>query len=353
MANSLSAKGNQEKAIPLLLSGVRTVLGYTIPQKALMLFFDSLAIQLNVGRPIPESLTAASFNSGDKELQQICSIVAPQLSRGASLCSSLRPYTSRFPEIVLCVLEVGEMSGGIGESAQRLSDTFRQSVNAERDIKTNAYSHPKALLGLCLIQAIVLFTTTDKNQPLIYSAIDIALKIVAFAFEIVFAFFAGRVILKGLYRWHALRLIVDTIKLALPGLGIVSRNLSAARWARSFATLWRAGVNISTGLEVSSRSALNAHYERELLFAAKQTRLGQPLSVCLARTQLLPPHLLQIIRVCDETGKLDDQLLRTAYEMERDALDRSIREMNRIVTYTYILFVAIAFIIVLSTLTSA
>jgi type IV pilus assembly protein PilC len=167
---------------------------------------------------------------------------------------------------------------------------------------------------------------------------------------IIIAAFIVRAILHQLYRWKQLRLIVDTLKLAWPGLGIITRNLAAARWARSFAVLWSAGVNISTALEASSKTALNAHYERELRAAAVQTRMGRPLSDCLARTKLLPPFLLGIIRSCEITGKMDDQLVRLAIEMEREALDRSIREMNRIVMTSVLFLMLLAAIVMLGQL---
>jgi type II secretory pathway component PulF len=330
---------------------VRTWLGYTIPKKRLYLFFDSLAVQLNFGRPISESLIAAAFNSGDIEIQEIAARISPQLRQGHSLQDCLKPYSRRLPEIVICVLEVGEMSGGLPGAAERLSETFKLTLNAERDLAYNAYSPRLILLALCLLLTIGLLvgslTSSGPDAPILTLIVRIACQVAAFAAGMIAGFFVLRALMRELYRWGSLRLIVDTIKLALPGFGMISRNLSAARWARSFAVLWSAGVNISTALEVSSGSSLNAHYERELRQAAVQTRLGRSLSDCLKRTQLLPPYLLGVISVCETAGRMDDQLIRIAADMERDALHKAIIQLNRMVALVQLIIIIAAVLLMM------
>lgn len=162
------------------------------------------------------------------------------------------------------------------------------------------------------------------------------------AIQWILIYLAARVILQCLYRWRALRLVVDTMKLAFPRFGLVHRNLAAARWARSFAALWGAGVNISTAIEVASRTTLNARYERDLQAAALQTRLGRPLSESLSTAKLLPAHLISIIMTCEMVGSLDSQLLKLATQMESEALARAIEEMNKLVIAAQIIFLVVA-----------
>ena len=110
------------------------------------------------------------------------------------------------------------------------------------------------------------------------------------------------------------------------------RNLAAARWGRSFATLYNAGVPISTALEVSASSALNARYERALRLAAQRTRAGRSLAESLATTQLLPGQLLQIIATGEMTGDLGICLERFAAELESEAFTKATQEFVFIVS---------------------
>ena len=136
----------------------------------------------------------------------------------------------------------------------------------------------------------------------------------------------ARLALRGLYRLQALRYAVDTIKLALPHMGTVVRNLAGARWSRSFATLYNSGVPISTALEVSARSALNAPYERAVIAAAVQTRGGRGLAESLAATQMLPGGLLQMVATGEMTGNLGSILEQFAAELESEAFTRATQE---------------------------
>ena len=325
---------------------IRSRLGFTIPESALAVFFEGMSVLLHSGRSVSDVLQNGAAYGLDPELRDICRTLAPQIRNGASLVQSLRVYEQRLPRIVLCLLEVGEVSGGLADAAQRLSNTFQQTTGVERKFRLSVYD-PRLFLPafglITLIQQIIGAVSSPQiDRSLLDTALSIVVHVAETVLELLAVFLIGRGLLRQLYHWHPLRLIVDTLKLAIPRLGSVSRSLSAARWARSFAALWSAGVPISTALEVSSASTLNAHYEHVLHLAARQTRGGQSLSQCLAHTQLLPSHLLSVIATCEISGRMDDGLLRLAEEMEKDALARAIEEMNKIVVAAYILLLFIS-----------
>src|SRR5262249_7211009 len=119
---------------------------------------------------------------------------------------------------------------------------------------------------------------------------------------------------------------------AIPHAGIVARKLAAARWARSFATLWNSGVPISTALEVSSRSALNAHYETALLRAGGLTQKGQSLHEGLEGTQMLPRYLVDIIRTGETSGSLGRALEQMVRILEEEALTMASQEFMMVVS---------------------
>ena len=329
--------------MPSLLSRFRSLLGYTIPLPPLALFFDAFAAQLNAGAPLAASLISCSTYCGDNELRDICAEIAPRITRGESVTSCFRPYSHRFPELVLSLLEVGEISGGLADAARRIADTFNQTLAIERGMRNNVYDPKLYLVGFCLIQLYVLLGPAIMAVQLGKSAVSVSLQLMLTigmpAVQVVIIYLAVRKIMRIVYRWRKLRIEIDRIKLALPQLGQVSRNLSTARWVRSFGVLFGAGVNIATALEVSSRSALNAYYEEELMRAAFESRHGRPISKSLSKTVLLPPHLLSIIATSEETGRLDEHLIEIATTMERDALGQAIMGFQKIVlTVLIILF---------------
>lgn len=327
-----------------IISRARRILGLTIPMAPLAFFFHALSIMLSAGRSIDEAL--GSLAAGyDPELEGICDSIRMQIRSGASLKSSLQVHKSRFPEIVPCVLEVGEISGGLTDSAQRLAEAFEQEVDAIRKFRKGAWDPTIVVIASTLIVFIGLvlqsLESLSLEGPVVPALIRMALKAFGAMLMIGGIWLIARVVFRIVFRWQPARIVVDTVKLSLPGLGTVFRNLSAARWVRSFATMWAAGVNISVALEVASRSALNAHYERALQRASFRTRRGESLAKSLTR-DLLPAHLLTIITTCEMTGNMDTALVAIAKEMEREALARAIIEMNRLVMFGWVLLIIVA-----------
>jgi type II secretory pathway component PulF len=124
-----------------------------------------------------------------------------------------------------------------------------------------------------------------------------------------------------LYGMQFCRLAVDKISLALPYVGVVERNVAAVRWARSFSTLWQAGVPVSAALRISARSTLNAYYERAIRKAEDDTLAGRSLAESLAGTQLLPAHLLTVIAAGEESGRLGEALDHFITALQAEAQD--------------------------------
>jgi type II secretory pathway component PulF len=134
------------------------------------------------------------------------------------------------------------------------------------------------IAGLSVVRIATLSFVALATHQIDANPLLIVIAMVSTAVTTVLGYISGRALSVQLARIRPLRLAADTLKLALPRLGLVYRNLAAAHWCRSFAVLWAAGVTISTALEISSGSASNAHYEAAILKAAICTRNGQSLT---------------------------------------------------------------------------
>jgi type II secretory pathway component PulF len=250
---------------------------------------------LRSGRGLPDTLRTAALLA-DPELRQIMRIVAPALEHGESLSSALAPFRSRLPRLFLPVLEVGETSGKLDAAMQRLADAFSAEDGFEAHFRYTIFN-PWAV-KLVIIVEMIRFVLGGAYVPAIVLA---ALLI--------------------LYGMQFCRLAVDKISLALPYVGVVERNVAAVRWARSFSTLWQAGVPVSAALRISARSTLNAYYERAIRKAEDDTLAGRSLAESLAGTQLLPAHLLTVIAAGEESGRLGEALDHFITALQAEAQD--------------------------------
>ncbi|HJN15351.1 MAG TPA: type II secretion system F family protein [Armatimonadota bacterium] len=117
------------------------------------------------------------------------------------------------------------------------------------------------------------------------------------------------------------RLQIDSLKLKVPLLGDLVRKLSIARFARTMATLMKSGIKTPTGLEIVAATAGNTVIERTILTAKEHVLRGDRLSTPFGQDGVFPDMVVQMIAVGEETGRVDDMLLKVAdfYEGEVDA----------------------------------
>lgn len=315
-----------------MVSVVRQLLGVPIPMFALAHAFDQFAVLLDTGMPINEAFRRAS-GVIDVELSSISVAVENSLRSGIPLHRALLPWKDRLPEIALPILEVGAISGTLDNSARRLGGAFGQVASLQRH-------YHFAIFNPWLVIACFSLYSTAHQFPSSLSAAVYALFSTFIQYSVVYI--VGRLVLGLVRQWEPLRYVLDTIKLAIPGMGTVARNLAAARWGRSFATLWSCGVPISTALEVSAKSSLNAPYERALKLAARRTRRGDSLAECLATTQLLPSHLVEMVRTGELTGSLGLCVEQFAAELENEALTKASQQLAFLVTAAQIILIIAA-----------
>lgn len=315
----------------------RAWIGEPIPLQTLAFFFDQFATLLATGMPVNEAIRRAAPPT-DPELQRICAEVERPLMAGVPLYRALQPYQNRLPEIVLPILEVGEVSGTLEGAAYRLAHAFGESAAIERRFRTSVFHPWYAIAGLSLYQAAM--TPVDAAIQTVFVALTQFVTLACL-------FIGGRMAMKIVMRWQALRLAVDTVKLAIPHMGTVARNFAMARWGRSFATLWNAGVPVSHALEVSSRSALNAHYEQTMQRAAVETRQGRPIAESLAATQLLPGYLTDIVRTGETTGNVGSSLEQFVRILEDEAFTKASQEFVVFVSFAKIILMIVAVVTVM------
>ena len=123
----------------------------------------------------------------------------------------------------------------------------------------------------------------------------------------------------------ATRVILDRIYLSVPVIGAISGLREAARFTRTLATLIRAGAAPLQALEASWPLVRNLHMKDRLAAAIADVRAGVSIGTAMARTAALPPIAQQIIAVGEESGRLQEMLVRVTAIMERQEQARTAR----------------------------
>jgi type II secretory pathway component PulF len=166
------------------LSALRRWIGEPIPAQTFAFCFDRFATLLNTGMPVNEALRKAA-PSDDAELAGICAAVEGPLRSGVPLHRALLPWKGRLPEIVLPILEVGEVSGTLDGAARRLAGAFGQAAALERRYRTAIYN------PWLIIPCLTLYKVAMHPQPaaqMLTSALSTFLQLAL----LYLVYFAGR-----------------------------------------------------------------------------------------------------------------------------------------------------------------
>ena len=113
----------------------------------------------------------------------------------------------------------------------------------------------------------------------------------------------------------------DELMFKVPIVGKLRRSLMLTEFTRTLGLLVGSGILIVEALEITRKSLGSPNFEEKMKQAAKEVEKGLPLATALARTEIFPPILPQMIAVGEETGKLDEVLMKVSsyFEQEADA----------------------------------
>jgi general secretion pathway protein F len=228
-----------------------------------------------------------------------------------------------FPKFYVSMVRAGEHGGSLDITLQRLTDYLGRTM-AIREQITSALVYPSLLLltaGASIIVILVfvipefepLFADAGKSLPLPTKMVMGAGDAVRDYGWIFLLLVIGGVI--ALRRWlqkPANRLKWDGYKLHWPILGNLFASIEVERLMRTFGTLLSNGVPIPTALMLSKDVLSNTVLAGAIKDAAASLREGERLAQRLARSKVFPPVTLDLIQIGEESGKLDEMLLRQA-----------------------------------------
>jgi type IV pilus assembly protein PilC len=307
--------------------------GGSISAKELAIFTRQFSVMIDAGLPLVQCLEILAGQQENKLFQKVLTATRAQVEGGATLSTAMRSSPKVFDSLYVNMVEAGETGGILDTILQRLSSYIEKNVKLQRAVKSalvypvGVISVAGAVITLLLWKVVPIFATlfaglgVDLPLP---TRIVIALSHFIgsiFGFLILVGIIGGIFGLKAWYGTNQGRLVMDTIVLKLPVLGILMRKIAVARFTRTLGTLISSGVPILEGLDITARTAGNAVVERALQKVRKSLEEGKSLTDPLKETEVFPGMVTQMIAVGEQTGAMDAMLQKIAdfYEEEVDA----------------------------------
>ncbi|MCA1840846.1 MAG: type II secretion system F family protein [Actinomycetota bacterium] len=300
-----------------------------VPRQDVMLLSRQLAAFIRAGVPILDGIGVIAEESGNSTLRSALFTIADDLRAGKTLSDAVGAHPSIFPRFYVDMLRSAELTGRLDTVLSQLSGYLERDLEAKQKIRS-ALAYPTIILVLALVTIVVMtvfvvprfqqfFKSLGAKLPL---ATRILISITGFISSWWWAILGGLLLLiLFVYlslKTRAGRGAMNKLVLQLPVVGEVVRFAIIERFCRILSAMVQAGVPLPEAMTVVAESANNIVYERGLKKVTDAMLEGEGLSAPISRTSLFPSTVVQMVRVGEDTGTLDEQLETAAgfYEQE-------------------------------------
>lgn len=303
-----------------------------IKQQDVAIVTRQLATMMKSGVPLLQSFDIVANGHSNASVSKLLYDIKSSIESGSSMAQAFACHPRYFDDLFCSLVEAGEKAGILDMILDRLAGYQEKMLYIKGKIKS-ALTYPIAVLGIALIVTAILmifvvpvfgevFASFGAELPL---PTKIVMNISDFFVHNWFYLLAGIVgAIAGIKR--AIRVNVkvrngsERLLLKLPIFGQIINKAIIARWARTLATMFSAGVPLVEALNSVAGAAGNIVYYNATKEIQKNVSTGQSLTVSMQNEHVFPNMMIQMTQIGEESGSLDDMLNKVAefYESEVD-----------------------------------
>ncbi|ADL13277.1 Type II secretion system F domain protein [Acetohalobium arabaticum DSM 5501] len=297
--------------------------------KDLALFCRQFATMIDAGVSLVRALDILGDQTGNPKLREAIRSVQEHVEGGVSLSNALEEEDHVFPRLFISMVEAGETGGILDEVLLEMADHFEKENEMKQQI-TSALAYPAVITLVAVGVVVFLVTVILPTFVDIFAGMNIQLplptRILLTTSNLISSYwylFVGAVLVVISFSYYYYQTDrgkrqIDWLLLKLPLFGDLIIKISVARFSRTLGTLISSGVTILEGLEVVSRVVSNQIVAEQLNEARNSISAGESMADPLQQNGLFPQMVIQMIRIGEETGSLDQMLNRVAqfYDQE-------------------------------------
>ena len=298
--------------------------GLRLSHKEIGMLTGELATLLESGLPLDRSLTILlQLTEENPKLNKLVGNVLEKVKGGKALADALESQGDVFSKFYLNMIRAGEMGGNLGGVLQRLGDYLERSQELKDTVKT-ALIYPAILLVMSLLSLFVMLTFVVPQFKEMFDSAGQSLPVPT---QIV----VGLAEFLQSYWWVLLILVLSVVQfmraqlanpvsrklwdgrfLRMPLFGQIIINMETGNFSRTFGTLLGNGVSILKSLGIVRETVSNGVLADLLMDAEEQLKQGRTMSEALSKQNLFPKLAVQMIKMGEETGRLEEMLMRVA-----------------------------------------
>jgi type II secretory pathway component PulF len=302
----------------------------------LLILTQELSTLISAGLPIDRSLQILGTLTENRKLRETVKDILTNIEGGHSLGDSLANHPRIFSKLYVNMIKAGE-SGGFLETALTRLAKYLQSSKEIKDYLISVMIYPLILTLVCGISIAVLVTFVIPRFAKIFSDMGQAIPLptqIILTFSDYFRgyWWAGLALailvyfgLKAYTRDEERKWRLDRYKLKWAVVGDLIKKIEVARFSRTLGTLLQSGVSILPALNLVKEVSQNMAISRSIAYLYDRLKEGKGISKSLEETEIFPPLAVHMISVGEETGRLDEMLIKVAETFEENVQTSSKR----------------------------
>ena len=306
--------------------------GGSVKEKDITIFSRQLAVMMKAGVPLLQSFDIVARGAPNPAMQRLLMEVKADIEKGSSMSQAFAKHPKHFDALFCNLVQAGEQAGILEAVLDRLA-TYKEKILAIKGKIKSALLYPVSILVVAfVITAVIMIFVVPAFKELFGSfGADLpAPTLVVMAISDFFVSYwylifgsIGGVIYGLLKLWKRSRKVqrfMDKVMLRLPIFGSVIEKATLARWTRTLATMFAAGVPLVEALESVGGASGNQLFVEATDKIRADVATGISLTVAMQSTERFPNMVLQMTAIGEESGALDSMLNKVAdfYEAEVD-----------------------------------
>lgn len=304
-----------------------------IKPKDIAIFTRQMATMLTAGLPVVQSFDIVAKGSENASMRDLIVKVKNDVESGTNLTEALSKHPLYFDSLYCSLVGAGEQAGILDTLLEKIA-TYKEKIESIKGKIKSALTYPTAIVVVAfIITAILLifvipqfeslFQDFGADLPALTKMVIEMSKVFTEWWWLIFGSIIGTVVGFGYAYKRSIKMqhAMDRALLKAPVVGDIIRKATMARFARTLATMFAAGVPLVDALDSVAGAAGNAVYEQGTREIQAEVSTGTQLQAAMESTQLFPNMVVQMVAIGEESGELDTMLGKIAdiFEEEVDA----------------------------------
>jgi len=323
-----------------------------ISKKDLAIFSRQLALMLQSRVSVVQSLKSLASQTKNPVFKQKVLEISQLVEEGNSLSDSFGTYPEVFSIFYISLIKTGEATGKISDALFYLSEHLEREYDIGAQIK-GALIYPAFVVGVLFIVVFIvmffvmprlvdLLKQTTKNPPFFTALmINFYSFLRGYGWIILAAFFFLILFLVYYFTTKEGKKKYDKLILKVPFISDFFKKVFLVRFAESISTLISAGLSINNALKITRDTVENSVYKQILSETEERVSEGERMSSVLVKhPKYIPPFVVQVVQVGEETGRLDKNLMQVVNFYQKE-VSRSVATFTALLEPILIIFLGI------------